>query len=135
VSDLVAVYGTLRYGGRANGLLKGCRRIGTDVIYATLYDLGSFPGVKLGGSNLVLVDVYRLPLIGAASVLMSMDRYEGYNPNETDQCLYRRLKVSTVQHQYHVWVYEYAHAVHEELEIISGDWFHPIRKVDCCETC
>lgn len=126
MADMLVVYGTLRYGGSANRLMLGARYVGTDAIYGSLYDLGSFPGLKLGGSDLVVADVYELP-DDSEAFLSTTDRYEGYNPQDPRQCLYKRLKTQTVVHHRSTWVYEYCHPVHEELRIIGGDWFHPMK--------
>ena len=59
VGQHVFVYGTLRKGQGANYILKGRSEFVSDcVIHANIYDLGSFPGVKLDDTqNLVYGEV------------------------------------------------------------------------------
>lgn len=123
----IAVYGTLRYGARANHLLRGCRRIGLDKIEGMLYNLGEFPGVDLliedhDTPPLVVVDVYEIPEEIAQEVLQRIDRYEGYIPSDPAQSLYVRRKTQTTG-GHEVWVYEYKWPVHPDLCMDSGDWF------------
>lgn len=122
--NYIGLYGTLRFGGPANGLLRGCKRVGIDHIYGTLYNLGAFPGVKLQGKNIVTIDVYELPLESPEEVLQRLDRYEGYIPGHPDQSLYTRLKTETLLNLKTIEIYEYQHPIHEDLEIVSGDWFN-----------
>jgi gamma-glutamylcyclotransferase (GGCT)/AIG2-like uncharacterized protein YtfP len=67
------VYGTLRSGGDAAGLLRGCRPVGTGIVAGTLYDLGAYPALVLDGRGPVEGEVWRCP----ADVLDRLDEYEG----------------------------------------------------------
>jgi gamma-glutamylcyclotransferase (GGCT)/AIG2-like uncharacterized protein YtfP len=67
------VYGTLRSGGGAAGLLRGCRMVGTGSVAGTLYDLGDYPALVLDGRGPVEGEVWRCP----ADVLDRLDEYEG----------------------------------------------------------
>lgn len=122
----IAVYGTLRYGGPANGLMRGAKYLGQDAVYGKLHSLGDFPGLKLreeGEGFQVVVDVYEMPPEVEPVLLMSLDKYEGYYPNEPDQSLYSRVKVLTVEGNMEVWVYAYKFPAPESSFIESGDWF------------
>lgn len=67
------VYGTLRSGGGAAGQLRGCRLVGPGSVAGTLYDLGDYPALVLGGDGRVEGEVWRCP----AGVLPRLDEYEG----------------------------------------------------------
>lgn len=67
------VYGTLRSGGGAAGLLRGCRLVGTGVVAGTLYDLGAYPALVLDGRGPVEGEVWGCP----AEALDRLDEYEG----------------------------------------------------------
>jgi gamma-glutamylcyclotransferase (GGCT)/AIG2-like uncharacterized protein YtfP len=67
------VYGTLRSGGGAAGLLRGCRLVGTGSVAGTLYDLGAYPALVLDGGGPVEGEVWRCP----AASLDRLDEYEG----------------------------------------------------------
>ena len=67
------VYGTLRSGGGAAGLLRGCRLAGPGIVAGTLYDLGDYPALVLAGSGPVEGEVWRCP----AYALARLDEYEG----------------------------------------------------------
>ena len=67
------VYGTLRSGEGAAGLLRGCRPAGTGTVAGTLYDLGEYPALVLDGRGVVEGEVWRCP----ADALDRLDEYEG----------------------------------------------------------
>lgn len=121
MSNIIAVYGTLRYGESANGLMKGCRYLGKDHVRGKLYSLGSFPALKRSDeeADKVVVDLYKLP---NQLVLQGLDRYEGYYPAEPDQSLYKRVLSLTEEGNAEVWVYEYVFEPPENSRIKNGDW-------------
>jgi gamma-glutamylcyclotransferase (GGCT)/AIG2-like uncharacterized protein YtfP len=67
------IYGTLRSGGGAARLLRGCRLVGPGSVAGTLYELGAYPALVLGGDGRVEGEVWRCP----ADVLGRLDEYEG----------------------------------------------------------
>lgn len=67
------VYGTLRSGGGASGLLRGCRLAGAGTVAGTLYDLGRYPALVLDGRWPVEGEVWRCP----PDALAGLDEYEG----------------------------------------------------------
>ena len=67
------VYGTLRSGGGAAGLLRDGRRVGTGTVAGTLYDLGRYPALVPDGRGAVEGEVWRCP----ADALARLDEYEG----------------------------------------------------------
>lgn len=122
---ILAVYGTLRRGGPANGMLRGAKWLGLDKIRGCLYNLTSFPALRLSCPENqkvdVLVDLYELPDGDEAKYLATIDRYEGYYPEAPDQCLYLRREVTTLEKKLPVTVYEYRFAPVAPT-IQSGDW-------------
>lgn len=78
-SELLFVYGSLRRGFEAQGLMRrvGGRYLGKARVRGRLFNLGEFLGaVKVFRSSArVLGELYYLP--SAARALRSLDRYEG----------------------------------------------------------
>lgn len=116
----VFVYGTLKRGERAAFMMSECVYKGEFFIDGSIYDLGHFPGIKLGGPNVVIGEVYELPSDEATKtrIIERLDTYEGV-PR-----LYQRKQVwaygdgETIQ----VGTYEYVPDVVEEWRISSGRW-------------
>ena len=71
---LVMVYGTLKKGFGNHRLLHGSEYAGPASVAGTMYSLGAFPAVTLGGERTVLGEVYDVD----ESVLRSLDSLEGY---------------------------------------------------------
>lgn len=80
----VFVYGTLRTGGSAGGLLRGCEHVGASTVEGALYDMGAYPVLVLGGGGRVDGEVWRCPV----ATLARLDEYEGVREG-----LYRRVRV------------------------------------------
>lgn len=122
MSDIIAVYGTLRKGCRANHLLNSCEFLGTDTVKGTMFDLSAYPAFRRTNTeNEIVVELYKLPEKGKEGVVSSLDRYEGYNPQNEDQSLYRRLTVLSSSGK-EVNIYEYLHPTRNEDIIRNGDW-------------
>ena len=124
----IAVYGTLRYGGPANGFLEGAKYLGKDTIPAYLYHLGWYPGIKLvddptKSDAATVVDVYELPKGEIVDYLKTMDRYEGYSPGHPEESLFARKKILLNSNNEEVFVYEYCYDVNDADLIDDGDWF------------
>lgn len=117
----ILVYGTLRKGQhacRAFGLEWKGEYVDTIRIEGSIYDLGSFPGVKLDGNpDGFVCDVFK---IIDPDVLDALDAYEGYRPESPTNSLYLRqtIEVPDVGAAY---IYEYNHDV-SGYRIPSGDW-------------
>jgi gamma-glutamylcyclotransferase (GGCT)/AIG2-like uncharacterized protein YtfP len=124
--DLIAVYGTLRKGERAD-LSRGqshfqARYVGDDRIGGNIYNLGSYPGLKgakdfdqtIDGNvcETVVVEVFKALDASLGTVL---DYYEGW------PSLYSRTQIVTEQGR-KVWVYTYNGEVTSDNLIPSGDW-------------
>lgn len=99
MSSVIYTYGTLRPGNTEKVLIPG-----------ELYDLGWFPGVKLGGRSLVACERVVVDDIEA------VDRYEGYNPAYPDESLYIRRPYLDG------FIYEFNGPVNPIKLIQSGDW-------------
>lgn len=121
--DLIAVYGTLRRGERAD--LHSSQKsfeaqfVCDDRIAGELFNLGSYPGVKnvssvIQGEDLpaVVVEVFK---IKDDSLVTILDHYEGY------PYLYDRCEVVT-ERGHKVWVYTYNSPCKSDDLIPSGDW-------------
>jgi gamma-glutamylcyclotransferase (GGCT)/AIG2-like uncharacterized protein YtfP len=113
--DLLFVYGTLRQGEVADlSIHAGASYVGPDAINGDIYNLGWYPGVRLGSDNVVVGDVFKL---GDASVIRQIDQYEGY------PSLYNRSEVET-KGGLRAWVYTINRECGENERITSGDWLN-----------
>ena len=86
-------YGTLR-SDPPPSLLDGCERVGTGTVTGTLYDLGEYPALLLGGDDPVEGTIWRCP----TDRLPELDRYEG-----VEEGLFRRVGVEVGE--YGCWIY------------------------------
>ncbi len=81
----VFVYGTLRGGGPANGLLAGFRRIGGAVVRGVLHDVGGrYPALVAEGEGVVHGELWE----GPGESLPALDAYEG-----VARGLFRRVRL------------------------------------------
>ena len=101
----VLVYGTLRpFTGKNIVRIPG-----------HLYDLGSFPGVKLDNSSDTMVTCEVIEVTDEE--LERLDQYEGYHADDPDFSLYLRRKLD-----WGPFIYEYNGSVLEQDIVPSGDW-------------
>ena len=112
----VFVYGTLRRGGRANALLRGCECLGVRRVRGTLYDVrGAYPALVLDEEGEVEGEVWRCP----GATIAALDEYEG-----VAQGLYRRMEVQVEGAA--CWTYVAGPALEPvltpERRIASGVW-------------
>jgi gamma-glutamylcyclotransferase (GGCT)/AIG2-like uncharacterized protein YtfP len=119
--EILAVYGTLRDGGGANGLMRGCKYLGKDKVKGKIYSFGQWPGLIKGDEGEVVVDLYEIPP-ELPLLLSNIDRYEGYFPEQPDQSLFEREKVLTLNCKEVVWVYKYRFDCNTMPLISNGDW-------------
>ena len=86
LTERVFVYGTLKRGGGAFGLLSGCEPEGEAEAKGRLYDIGGrFPALGAdAGAAVVRGEVYRC----SAAVLPRLDDYEGVTEG-----LFRRVRL------------------------------------------
>lgn len=118
-TERIFVYGTLRTGGAAGGLLAGGRALGEATLRGSLYDVqGRFPALVLGGDTEVQGELWEVP----AARLAELDAYEG-----VDQGLYRRARAEADGTA--CWVYTAGPALLPQLSpehrLAGGRWPPP----------
>lgn len=121
-SRLVFVYGTLRTGDSGYTELALHDRtvpIGQDRISGTLYDLGEYPALLLGGNGTVTGE---LLVLKDDTVLDDLDAFECYDPADPHGSEYVRRCVLTLDRRLKVWVYVYNRLPGRHPVIASGDW-------------
>ena len=104
----VLVYGTLRPFTNTNVVR----------VPGHLYDLGSFPGVRLDNSSDTMVTCEVIEVTDEE--LERLDQYEGYRPSDPDNSLYIRRKLD-----WGPFIYEYNDPfgnLSEKYIVPSGDW-------------
>ncbi len=117
----VFVYGTLRRGemNDINRLSPAPRFIGTSAAHGTLYDLGPYPGLQLGGDALVVGEVYEI----TAELEAVLDEIEEVFPQQTGEYARRRVTVRVESEEIECLVYEiHPTRVAGKAVIPSGDW-------------
>lgn len=111
------VYGTLKKGERAEGLLGHDREfLGEQSIIGSIYDLGSFPGVILDGRG----EIFGHMFLVNESQLPRIDSYEGYRSSHPEGSLYFRRTLTDDAGEF--FTYEYNGAVAEDRRIANGKW-------------
>lgn len=105
MSHILYTYGTLRPGD-------------TEPIHVAgrLYDLGWFPGIKLGGDSFVVCEKVII------DDLSLTDQYEGYNPQYPDESLYIRKPFLDG------FIYEFNSEPNPVKQIFCGDWLEYTRE-------
>ncbi len=119
----VFVYGTLKVGGRFSTRFDASRitsRVGR--IRGELYDLGSFPGVKLQGDSEVIGEVHTYK--NAEEVEKSFDRIEGFSGAGKPHNLYEKRVVTafTDDGEESCIMYEFARPIEADRKIKEGVW-------------
>lgn len=118
----VFVYGTLRAGG-SNDIRRFRplpQWVGRGAVAGTLYDLGAYPGVTLGGDGRVVGEVYTV----CAAVEAALDHLEEVRHDDNGEYRRRMVRV-TVEGVGDVecLVYEiHPERVREAAVIHGGDW-------------
>lgn len=118
----VFVYGTLRSGGRND--IARYRPVptfeGRAAIAGTLYDLGAYPGARLGGDGRIHGEVYTI----TAEVEAELDLLEEVEDDGSGEYRKRELQVSSQDGSWWCLVYEIqADRVRDATVIPGGDWF------------
>jgi len=117
----VFVYGTLRAGG-SNDITRYRplpRRIGSAVVCGTLYDLGVYPGMRLGGSQPVIGEVYLVDAI----VERQLDMLESVLDDDSGEYVKRIVEVDVDGLTLTCLVYEIQLSrVVGHTVIAHGDW-------------
>ena len=113
------VYGTLLKGLERASILSESRYLGTVVIQARMYDLGSYPGI-IDGEGQVIGEIYEIDQV----TLNKLDKVEGYIPDEPKGSRHVRKEVKIVSTEVDdtVIAYFYNQQVEESGRILSGDY-------------
>ena len=117
----VFVYGTLRQGQERdiNRLLPAPLFMSNGQINGTLYDLGSYPGVRLGGALWVLGEVYQI----TPELERQLDEIEEVWPQQTGEYARCEVLVQCAGQALVCLVYEVAEVRAKVSRVIkSGDW-------------
>lgn len=121
--NYVLVYGTLRPGCHAYdwfNLNEHTNHVGQVTVPGSMYNLGSYPGVKLDGNpDGVVCDV--LEVINP-DIIGRLDTYEGYNPDFPTSSLYVRQEITVADLPGPAFIYEYNMDVGGRSRMEIGDW-------------
>ena len=120
MSELVFVYGTLRPGGAAEEKMAGCEWLGGARVAGELYQIAWYPGLKLGGDDYVMGDLFRIP----EGKMPALDAYEGCSSSDPQPHEYRRrmAEVTSANGLQRAWLWEYAWPLEKARLIPGGDW-------------
>ena len=107
--DYLFAYGTLKSGlapAEIAGVTSKLKSLGPGIVRGTLYNLGSYPGLRLDGKDEITGEVLEFQ---DHSIFESLDAYEGYDPRRPEQSLFirRRCRVRLENKDLICWVYEY----------------------------
>ena len=121
------VYGTLRRGFAAHGILAGRAAFaGAGWMAGRLFDTGAYPAAAAPAApgDRIRGELHRLPA-DAASLLRVLDRYEGFDPADPSASLFRRIAADVVTEDgrtVRAWAYLYNPPVDGFARIPSGDY-------------
>jgi gamma-glutamylcyclotransferase (GGCT)/AIG2-like uncharacterized protein YtfP len=95
VSQYIFIYGTLHPGLAPDEIaraVESLKPVGEGSIGGVLYDLGDYPGalVDATSESRIYGAVFELP--GDANILLALDRYEWFNPQNEADSLFVRVK-------------------------------------------
>ena len=124
----VFVYGTLRAGGR-NDIARFAplpRRVADAEVAGTLYDLGAYPGMVLGGEGRVKGEIYAID----AQVEAALDRLEEVADDDSGEYIKRWLCVQASDGcAFDCLVYEiHPSRIEGRAVIVGGDWIAHSRR-------
>lgn len=109
--DYLFAYGTLKSGlapAEIAGVTTKLKSLGPGIVRGTLYNLGSYPGLRLDGTDEISGEVF---VFQEHSIFESLDAYEGYDPSRPERSLFVRKRCQVrLEEQDEVllcWVYEY----------------------------
>jgi len=121
------MYGTLKKGRPLDrkSLADLRSSVKEATIEGSIFNLGSFPTIKLDGKGLVTGEIHTFPEEHVKGVRNIMDSIEGYNSSYPDKGLYNRYKVkATLEDGKMVtaWAYEYNGDVDPKRRLDDGVW-------------
>lgn len=117
----VFVYGTLRRGevNDINHQLPAPQFIGDSSVAGSLYPLGWYPGLVLGGPGRVVGEVYAV----SPDLETRLDEIEGLLPEPSGEYIKRELAFEVQGRSLDCFVYEIAPALVSHLvPMAEGDW-------------
>ena len=121
VESYVFVYGTLRRGQERdiNRLQPTAIFRGDGKINGILYDLGSYPGVRLGGQQWVQGEVYQI----TPELERQLDEIEEVWPQQSGEYVRRKVVVQCAGAALSCLVYEVSQERAKVCTVVdSGDW-------------
>ena len=117
----VFVYGTLLRGMQRSTALRGARFLGLGEVNGVLLNLTHYPGL-MAGNGRVSGELYEVD----NDTLKTLDRIEGYEPNDPQESLFVRtpLEVTSLDdgHIRKAWTYLYNQDASSFPAIASGDY-------------
>ena len=137
---IVAVYGTLRHGGRLHHHMGTATHrsvaVGRARIVGDIYEVApwhhaadvdtSYPCLHLGSTGRVVVDLFE---VRDPTLWADLDELEGYDPTRLDDCEYHRRRVPLLEVApadlgiTEAWTYVYVRAAPDpERHVAGGDW-------------
>lgn len=121
------MYGTLKEGRPLDRKAFADLRVSVEeaTITGSIFSLGRYPTVKLGGEGLVIGEIHTFAEKHVEDVRRTMDSIEGYSASHPDQGLYNRHKVEATLKDGKVvtaWVYEYNGDVDPARRLDDGVW-------------
>ena len=121
IPTFVFVYGTLRKGQRndINLFQPQPLYIGSTSIKGQLFSRGWYPGIRLGGEQSVLGEVYQV----SAQLLAQLDELEEVAPVPSGEYQRIQMEVECAGQQLVCEIYELSeHYAAESTPIAEGDW-------------
>jgi len=129
------VYGSLRSGFRNpvyNYLTKYFHLLGEAVVKGKLYDMGEYPvALPTAEEKFISGELYTInDAVEFSWAIAQLDDYEGLNPEEGEQPLYKREEVLAYQDGQPVtaWIYWFNGSITNQPEIESGDIMQYLQK-------
>ncbi len=103
------------------GIRDKLKLLGRCELPGRLYNIGAYPGFKSLHENHGSVQAELYQLVDP-QVLIKLDEFEDYIPDDVNASLYLRTLVSLKQFDIKAWVYIYNRPVLESAYIRSGNW-------------
>ena len=132
-NGFLLLYGTLcstEAAHTVHGLGTALAPLGKRTVPGSLYDLGAYPGLILGGGQ-TIAELYR---IEDASILPRLDQFEEYDPCDPTKSLFRRTTIRVPRHtgrklqeisgtpMIDAWIYVYNGHVGGRSAIVGSSW-------------
>lgn len=125
--EYIAVYGSLMqiHGAQAlAGTVDKLKLVGKCKIPGLLYDLGEFPGLVPGDSE-VMGELYE---VKHPDALRLLDDYEAFYPNDPKLSLFVRQRMQLVEPKIECWGYLYNQTLSGMPRVEGGNWTEYLRQ-------